>query len=369
MIAGVTHGNPAQRMVALTFDDGPSGRTAAILRVLARHHAHATFFVVGRATRGMEPVLRHVAATGNELADHTYSHADLLALHARARRAQLQWTRGLVWRATGIQARFFRPPYGATGPAVNRLGRSLGLIPVLWSVDSRDWQQPGTKAIVQRVLAHVRPGAIVLMHDGGGDRRETLRALPSILRALQRRHFEVVTLSRMLATRRLPARSGPGRSRAATRARRRLPEHGPERREDASDQRPSRHSAVVARIVRVRAVVAHDEDIAAWHHDRAEVDGIDRRVVDVGLPLDVPVDREHAVLDRHAVSGQTDDALDGERSAVRRAEHDEVAAPRRSEAIGQLLDEHVVSGPQRRRHALGRDRKRLRDVRADRQRE
>jgi peptidoglycan-N-acetylglucosamine deacetylase len=200
VIAGVTHGNPAGRMIALTFDDGPSARTAAILRVLARHHAHATFFVVGRATRGMEPVLRHIAATGNELADHTYSHADLLALHARARRSQLQWTRGLVWRATGIQARFFRPPYGATGPAVNRLGRSLGLIPVLWSVDSRDWQQPGTKAIVQRVLAHVQPGAIVLMHDGGGDRRETLRALPSILRALQRRDFRVVTLSRMLAT-------------------------------------------------------------------------------------------------------------------------------------------------------------------------
>ena len=77
---GVTHGNPAKRMVALTFDDGPSGRTPAILRVLANHHAHATFFVVGRSTRGMEPVLRHIAATGNELADHTYSHADLLAL-------------------------------------------------------------------------------------------------------------------------------------------------------------------------------------------------------------------------------------------------------------------------------------------------
>ena len=186
-------------MVALTFDDGPSGRTAAILRVLARHHAHATFFVVGRATRGMEPVLRHVAATGNELADHTYSHADLLALHARARRAQLQWTRGLVARATGIQARFFRPPYGATGPAVNRLGRSSRADPGAVVGRQPRLAAPGTKAIVQRVLAHVRPGAIVLMHDGGGDRRETLRALPSILRALQRRHFEVVTLSRMLA--------------------------------------------------------------------------------------------------------------------------------------------------------------------------
>ncbi len=197
---GVTHGNPAKRMVALTFDDGPSGRTPAILRVLANHHVHATFFVVGRSTRGMEPVLRHTAATGNELADHTYSHADLLALREPARRRQLQWTRGLVARATGVQPRFFRPPYGATGPAVNRLGRSLGLIPVLWSVDSRDWQLPGTKAIVRRVLANVQPGSIVLMHDGGGDRQETLRALPAILRALERRHLKVVTLSRLFAS-------------------------------------------------------------------------------------------------------------------------------------------------------------------------
>ena len=197
---GVTHGNPANRMIALTFDDGPSGRTPAILRVLANHHDHATFFVVGRSTRGMEPVLRHIAATGNELADHTYSHADLMALREPARRRQLQWTRALVARATGVQPRFFRPPYGATGPAVNRLGRSLGLIPVLWSVDSRDWQLPGTKAIVQRVLANIRPGAIVLMHDGGGDRHETLRALPAILRALERRHYQVVTLSHLFAT-------------------------------------------------------------------------------------------------------------------------------------------------------------------------
>jgi peptidoglycan-N-acetylglucosamine deacetylase len=197
---GITRGSRAQHMVALTFDDGPSGRTPAILRVLAHNHAHATFFVVGRSTRGMEPVLRHMAAAGNELADHTYSHADLLALPAPARKHQLQWTRALVARATGLQPHFFRPPYGATGPAVNRLGRSLGLIPVLWSVDSRDWQLPGTNAIVRRVLANVGPGAIVLMHDGGGDRQETLRALPAILRALERRHLKVVTLSRMLAS-------------------------------------------------------------------------------------------------------------------------------------------------------------------------
>jgi peptidoglycan/xylan/chitin deacetylase (PgdA/CDA1 family) len=197
---GVTHGDPAERMVALTFDDGPSGRTPAILQVLANNHAHATFFVVGRETRGMEPVLRHIAAAGNELADHTYSHADLLALRVPARKRQLQWTRALVARATGVQPRFFRPPYGATGPAVNRLGRSLGLIPVLWSVDSRDWQLPGTKAIARRVLANVGPGAIVLMHDGGGDRQETLRALPAILRALKRRHLAVVTLSRLFAS-------------------------------------------------------------------------------------------------------------------------------------------------------------------------
>jgi peptidoglycan/xylan/chitin deacetylase (PgdA/CDA1 family) len=187
-------------LVALTFDDGPSGRTPAILRVLAHHHAHATFFVVGRATRGMEPILRHIATSGSELADHTYSHANLLALATPGRTRQLAWTTALVHEATGIQPRFFRPPYGATGPAVNRLGRSLGLVPVLWSVDSRDWQLPGTKAIVKRVLANVRPGSIVLMHDGGGDRRETLRALPAILRALARRHLKPVTLSQLLAS-------------------------------------------------------------------------------------------------------------------------------------------------------------------------
>jgi peptidoglycan/xylan/chitin deacetylase (PgdA/CDA1 family) len=197
MVAGVAHGNPGERMVALTFDDGPSGRTPAILRVLANHHAHATFFVVGRATRGMEPVLRHLAASGNELADHTYSHANLLALHVPGRTKQLRWTKTLVERATGVEPRFFRPPYGATGPAVNRLGRTLGLMPVLWSVDSRDWQLPGTKAIVRRVLRNVEPGSIVLLHDGGGDRQETLRALPAILRALERRHLKAVTLSEL----------------------------------------------------------------------------------------------------------------------------------------------------------------------------
>lgn len=167
--------------------------------MLANHRAHATFFVVGRSTRGMEPVLRHIAASGNELADHTYSHADLLALRTPGRTRQLRWTRALVEQATGVRPRFFRPPYGATGAAVNRLGRSLGLVPVLWSVDSRDWQRPGTKAIVRRVLRNVRPGSIVLLHDGGGDRQETLRALPAILRALARRHLQPVTLSRLLA--------------------------------------------------------------------------------------------------------------------------------------------------------------------------
>src|SRR4051812_694457 len=185
MVDGVAHGDPTQRMVALTFDDGPSGRTPAILRVLANHDAHATFFVVGRATRGMEPVLRHMAATGNELADHTYSHANLLALPGVKRMQQLRWTRALVERATGVQPRFFRPPSGATGPAVNRLGRSLGMLPVLWSVDSRDWQLPGTKAIVKRVLAHVEPGSIVLMHDGGGGSPPTRAPPPPHPRAPQ----------------------------------------------------------------------------------------------------------------------------------------------------------------------------------------
>jgi peptidoglycan/xylan/chitin deacetylase (PgdA/CDA1 family) len=195
----VLHGDPARRMVALTFDDGPSGRTPAILTVLKRHHAHATFFVVGRATKGLEPTLRHIVRDGNEVGDHTYSHANLLSLKPAKRFQELQWTIALVQEATHEKPRWFRPPDGATGPAVNRLGRGLGLVPVLWSVDSRDWSMPGTKAIVRKVLEDIKPGSIVLMHDGGGDRQETLRALPAILRALERRHLQAVTLSQLLS--------------------------------------------------------------------------------------------------------------------------------------------------------------------------
>ena len=186
-------------MVALTFDDGPSGRTPAILRVLANHHAHATFFVVGRATRGMEPVLRHIARAGNELADHTYSHADLLALRTPGQRRQLQWTTRPRRPGDGRTAALLPPalrrhrPGGQPPRPEPRAdpGAVVGRQPRLAA--------PGTSAIVRRVLANVRPGAIVLMHDGGGDRQETLRALPAILRALQRRHLKVVTLSRLFA--------------------------------------------------------------------------------------------------------------------------------------------------------------------------
>ena len=123
----------------------------------------------------------------------------LLAVKPERRVRELRWTQALVTDATGDPPRFFRPPDGATGTGRERLGRSLGLVPVLWSVDSRDWQRPGTKAIVRRVLRNVRPGSIVLFHDGGGDRQETLRALPAILRALEKRNLEPVTLSRLLA--------------------------------------------------------------------------------------------------------------------------------------------------------------------------
>ena len=197
---GLTHGDPAQRMVALTFDDGPSGRTPPILRVLSRNHAHATFFVVGRATRGMEPVLRHIAATGNELADHTYSHADLLALRAARAQAAAAVDARARARATGGQPHFFRPPYGATGPAVNRLGRTLGLIPVLWSVDSRDWQLPGTQGdraprARQRAAGRDRAHARRRRRPAGDPARAARHPA-----RLQRRHLQVVTLSRMFAT-------------------------------------------------------------------------------------------------------------------------------------------------------------------------
>jgi peptidoglycan/xylan/chitin deacetylase (PgdA/CDA1 family) len=185
------------RVVALSFDDGPWADTPAFVRVLETEHVPATFFMIGeQVTPAYRAALRRELRAGDALGDHTYTHPDL----ARSGNVygQLQSTIFAIRRLTGYAPCVFRPPYGAYDQAVVQTARSLGLATILWNVDPADWALPGSEAIERRVLAQVRPGAIVLSHDGGGPRGQTLAAYPRIIGVLRARGYRFETVPQLL---------------------------------------------------------------------------------------------------------------------------------------------------------------------------
>lgn len=186
----------ARRYVAFTFDDGPGVYTELAVRILHRFHIPATFFLVGRNLEPWRSALRAELPQG-ELGDHTWTHPYLPALAPPAIAAQLGDTKRAIARLTGRDVVLFRPPYGARDGAVDAAARRLGLIEVLWNVDSADSLGADYAQIVRNVRAGLHPGAIVLMHDNRG---QTLRALRYyILPALHRSHLRPVTVAQLLA--------------------------------------------------------------------------------------------------------------------------------------------------------------------------
>ena len=193
------HG-PARRDVAIGFDDGPAADTGAFVRMLERSHARATFFMIGRqVSAAYRATMLRELADGDVLGDHTFSHPYLPGIADV--RGQLERTIAAIRAPTGYTPCVFRPPYGAYDSAVLRTARSLGLATVLWNVDPRDWALPGIAAIVRTTLAQVQPGSIIISHDGGGPRGETLAAYPRIIAALRGRGFHIVTIPELLAFR------------------------------------------------------------------------------------------------------------------------------------------------------------------------
>jgi peptidoglycan-N-acetylglucosamine deacetylase len=176
---------PAKRggTVYLTFDDGPSQYTPAILNVLRATHSTATFFELGFRQAQHPTAAAQIRAEGSNIGNHTYNHPDLTKLRPQ----QIQWQ-----LAHGPRSSCVRPPYGATNRTVERILSRQGLRQVLWTIDTRDWSRPGTKHIVKSATGpSVRAGSILLMHDGGGDRSETIAALPYIIATLQHRGYVV----------------------------------------------------------------------------------------------------------------------------------------------------------------------------------
>ena len=181
---------PAKRLkpgskgvVYLTFDDGPGPYTPAVLRILRQTGSTATFFQMGNHRQEWPTLALRVRAEGNAIGNHTYDHADLTKLSAAKRTWEL---------ANGVAARCVRPPYGATDAKVRAAIRARGAREVLWTVDTWDWTLPGAAKIFARASGPaVHNGSIVLMHDGGGDRAETVAALPAIIQALHHRGYVV----------------------------------------------------------------------------------------------------------------------------------------------------------------------------------
>jgi peptidoglycan-N-acetylglucosamine deacetylase len=193
LYCGGRHG----RYVALTFDDGPSSYTLRVLRLLARAHAPATFFVVGSRTAARPDLVRAESLRG-VVGNHTWTHPRLASLDRRDVIQQLLRTQAAIVRATGgVRPVLFRPPYGIGTPAEAAAVRALGLVDVRWSVDSLDSRPGATPAsVVRNVVAGLRPGAIVLLHE---IHPWTVAALPRILHALRRRGFTPVTIPELVA--------------------------------------------------------------------------------------------------------------------------------------------------------------------------
>lgn len=182
-----------EKVVALTFDDGPSPvYTPQILRILAAARAPASFEIVGLHGAAYPGILRAQNAAGMALVNHTWTHAGLAALPARLWPAEVDRTSRLLRDVTGHPVRCLRLPYGLGDRAVDARLRARGLAELGWDVDPSDYLRPAAGVIARRVLAALHPGAIVIMHDGGGNRAQTVAALPAIIRGIRAAGYQIV---------------------------------------------------------------------------------------------------------------------------------------------------------------------------------
>jgi peptidoglycan/xylan/chitin deacetylase (PgdA/CDA1 family) len=197
--AYVTSGSASKREIALTFDDGPGPYTPQIVDILKRHKVPATFFVVGRSVADFGKYLPSELAAGFVIGDHTQDHAAMAGLSRAAQVAELLDQARDIEHYGAPFPHLFRPPYGSFNQTTLSITKKLKMLTILWTIDTNDFAQPGTKKIVSAVLDGAKPGAIVLMHDAGGTRTQTIAALPTIIKALRKRGYTFVTVPRLLA--------------------------------------------------------------------------------------------------------------------------------------------------------------------------
>ncbi|MCR4441994.1 MAG: polysaccharide deacetylase family protein [Peptococcaceae bacterium] len=193
-----------QKLIALTFDDGPSPTfTPQVLDVLNQFGVKATFFVVGRQVEKFPAILVREAREGHTVGNHMYTHSRVDKLSLEALIDDLRRADQLIYNLSGTRPHFFRPPDGYYDEKIVAAAEALNYQVVIWtwSQDTRDWSNISARTISERVLQNARPGDIILMHDQGGDRSNTLEALKLILPGLLEKGYKPVTLDELVESR------------------------------------------------------------------------------------------------------------------------------------------------------------------------
>lgn len=222
----IVSGPANERIVALTYDDGPNPPyTQRILDVLDHERVHATFFLVGQAVAAYPKVVAREARSGDALGNHTWDHGHLIMMNPAQVRDSLARTDDAIFAASGEHTHLMRPPFGSRDWLVLDQARKMGYTPVMWSVPlARDWEYPSSAQIAARILRYVRDGSIIVLHDGNRgilcagarinphvcDRKNDIEATRLIVEALKKQGYRFVTIPQLLAMRGTMHSSAPG---------------------------------------------------------------------------------------------------------------------------------------------------------------
>ncbi len=204
-----------RKVVAMTFDDGPSPKlTPKLLDMLKERGIKATFYVVGTNAAEYPEILQRMIAEGHEIGNHSWSHPSLNRMGEAAVKSQLDRTNAAIVKATGIKPATMRPPYGATNAKLNkRFDEEYGMKVIMWSVDPLDWKYRNADRVTREIVSGATPGGIILAHD---IHSSTVAAMPGTLDALKTKGYEFATVSELLAMEGAPQTSAPDPAASST---------------------------------------------------------------------------------------------------------------------------------------------------------
>jgi peptidoglycan/xylan/chitin deacetylase (PgdA/CDA1 family) len=189
---------PEKKVIALTFDDGPwPNTTAKVLDILKKNRIKSTFFVVGQNVKNYPDLTKQIVADGHIIANHTWHHW-YHQMNAQAAAYEVANTTDIIYQTTGVRTSLFRPPGGIMNNGVAAYAKNNKYAVIMWSADSMDYSRPAVPRLMNNIFREAKPGGIVLMHDGGGDRSNTVKALPEIINRFRKQGYEFVTVPELL---------------------------------------------------------------------------------------------------------------------------------------------------------------------------